>query len=164
MFNSFSPQYLCGFLPVFNTQVRYKLDKEPNALVLQILDQSPDITAFLNGNTFMSPTTGLKVMTSNYPEFKHSKNVIFLRGSDKSNDFKPDVTRFVGKMQRDNAYEMVVQTIQELVDFVKEASTATPVNVYGSYQAKPVKVRSHYRSAPSYRSNCVSGAPVIIIR
>jgi len=148
-------QYLCGYMPIFQTKVSYKLDKHTNALVFQVLDQSPDVTAFLANNTFLSPSTGFKVELSAKPEFKISKNTIFLRGSDKTNDFKPDVTRFVGKMQRDNAHELFIQTIQELVDTVKELSTATPVNVLGNAQVygDTVNVRSYKRSYPTRNKN-----------
>ena len=121
--------YLCGFIPSFNTKVKYRLEKADNALIFQVLEQSPDVTAFLNGNIFMAKN-GLRIGSSKYPEFKHSKNVIFLRGSISSEDFKLDATRFVGKMQRDNAYDLVTQAIQELVDAVKGFSKAYPVNSY----------------------------------
>lgn len=136
--------YMCGFVPVFNTQVRYRLEKAPNALVFQVLEQSPDVSAFLNGRNFLSKKTGLRIGTSKYPEFKHSKNFIFLRGSDKSNDFKLDVTRFVGTMQRDNAYDMVKTAIQELVDTVKAASTAYSIGGNYSFYAVPkTKIKNH---------------------
>jgi len=144
----FTTQYLCGYMPVFKTQVSYKLDKHTNALTFQILEQSPDVTAFLANNTFLS-TTGFKVELSAKPEFKHSKNTIFLRGSDKTNDYLVDVTRFVGKMQRDNAYDLFVKTIQELVDTVKELSTATPVNVFPN----AVNVKGYTRSYPKRNIN-----------
>jgi hypothetical protein len=150
--------FLCGFMPVFNTQVKYLLNKNKNALTLQVLDQSPDITAFLSQGDFHT-STGFIIGLSEYPEFKISKNYIFLRGTDKSNDFKPDVTRFVGRMQRDNAYDLFVKSVQELVNAVKQATVARPVNVlnagtpYGGqcFQApKIVRVRAHNRSYPGY--------------
>jgi len=151
-------QFLCGFMPVFNTQVRYKLDKNTNALTLQILDQSPDIYAFLAQGDFQT-STGFIISMNEYPEFKISKNYIFLRGSDKSNDFKPDVTRFVGKMQRDNAYDLFIKAVQELVDAVKSANTATPVRVLNYVQptvnpVHVVKVRAHSRNYPYGGGNC----------
>ncbi len=149
-------QFLCGFMPVFNTQVRYKLDKNKNALTLQVLDQSPDIYAFLAQGDFPT-STGFIISLNEYPEFKISKNYIFLRGRDKSNDFKPDVTRFVGKMQRDNAYDLFVQAVQELVNAVKSASTATPVNVLNYAQPAParvVRVKAHTRNYPYGGDNC----------
>ncbi len=146
-------QFLCGFIPVFNTQVKYLLNKNKNALTFQVLDQSPDITAFLSQGEYKT-STGFTISLAEYPEFKHSKNYIFLRGRDKSNDFKPDVTRFVGKMQRDNAYNLFVQAIQELVDAVKCATTARPVDVYNAapqYCApKVVRVKAHTRNYPGY--------------
>lgn len=133
MFNN--TLYLGGFVPVYKTGIRYKLDKSDGALIFQVLDQSPDVSAFLealNGGTFLT-STGFKIGASKYPEFKHSKNIIFLRGSDKSNDFKPDVTRFAGNMQRDNAYDLFKTTIQEFVDAVKQASATVKVDAYKSH-------------------------------
>lgn len=140
-----NPMLMCGFVPVFKTQVKYRLEKAPNALVFQVLDESPDVKAFLNGRNFLSKKTGLRIAASKYPEFKHSKNVVFLRGSDTSNDYKLDVTRFVGNMQRDNAYDMIVTAIQELVDFVKSASTPYDLGGGNSYVVVPKpKVRNSY--------------------
>ena len=121
-----TPAYLVNFCPTFNTVVRYKLDKDDYALTFQVLEQSPDVTAFLNGQNFQAKN-GMNVGISEYPEFKQSKNTIFLRGSNKGNDFKPDVTMFVGNMQRDNQHDMVVEAIQELVDTVKRAVMPVPV-------------------------------------
>lgn len=124
--------YLCGYVPVINTGLKYKLEKAENALVFQVLAQSADITAFLSRNHFMA-SNGVRVAISKYPEFKESKNVIFLRGNDEANNFKLDVTRFVGRMQRDNAYDMFTQALKELVDTVKKVSYAYPVKVANSF-------------------------------
>lgn len=146
-------QYVCGFMPVFATQVIYSLEKSDHALTFQVLDQSSDITAFLKNRNFLSRKTGLRIGLSKYPEFKHSENFIFLRGSDKSNDFKLDVTRFVGNMQRDKAYEMVKVAIQELVDTVKALST--PYQLSGGFS---------FYTAPAKRvSNCGNNGKVIFI-
>ena len=131
--------YLVNYCPSFDTVVKYKLNKDDYALTFQVLEQSPDITAFLSAQNFQA-RNGMNVGISEYPEFKQSKNTIFLRGSNKGNDFKPDVTMFVGNMQRDNQYDMVIEAIQELVDTVKKAFVPTPVrhavpayaNTYGS--------------------------------
>lgn len=136
--------YLVNYCPSFNTVVKYSLKKDDYALTFQVLEQSPDITAFLSQNNFQA-LNGMNIGISEYPEFKQSKNTIFLRGSNKGNDFKPDVTMFVGNMQRDNQYTMVVEAIQELVDTVKKAFVPTPVrhavpayaNTYGSPYGSP---------------------------
>jgi len=120
--------YLCGYVPVLKTALKYKLEKAENALVFQVLAQSADITAFLSRNHFQA-TNGLRIAIAKYPEFKESKNVIFLRGSDEDNNFKLDVTRFVGRMQRDNAYDMFNAATKELVDTVKKLSYAYPVKI-----------------------------------
>ncbi len=146
--------YLCGYIPSFNTMVKYKLTKADNALVFQVIEESADVKAFLNGNIFLSKS-GLKIASSKYPEFKHSKNVLFLRGSDSSADSKLDATRFVGRMQRDNAYDMVVSAIQELVDAVKGFSKAYPVSGYFPNQwARPTRTRV---------KNSLGNAKVIIV-
>jgi hypothetical protein len=145
--------FLCGYVPVLKTGLKYKLEKADSALVFQVLEQSADITAFLSRNHFMA-SNGYRVALSKYPEFKHSKNVIFLRGSDGDNDFKLDVTRFAGNMQRDNASDMFNQALKELVNTVKSASYAYPVKVI---------------KASSYRKNilgCNSGrkpAKIIVL-
>jgi hypothetical protein len=105
------------------------LTKDNYALTFQVLEQSPDITAFLSQTNFQAKN-GMTIGISEYPEFKQSKNTIFLRGSNKGNDFKPDVTMFVGNMQRDNQYDMFIEAIQDLVDTVKKAFVPTPVS-YG---------------------------------
>jgi len=102
-----------------------------------VLEQSPDVTAFLSSQNFQAKN-GMNIGISEYPEFKMSKNTIFLRGSNKGNDFKPDVTMFTGNMQRDNQYDMVVDAIQDLVNTVKKAVMPTPVHYgYGTNYGNP---------------------------
>lgn len=124
-------RYACfglGFMPTVAppaTHLKYRLETAENALVFQVLEQSPDITAFLNKYNFRA-SNGLMVSIDKYPEFKLSKNTIFLRGSDTKEAFKLDVTRFAGRVYRDGAAKMFNQALRELVDCVKGAKTAVP--------------------------------------
>lgn len=125
-----------GYIPFIvalpATNLKYRLEKAENALVFQVLEQSPDITAFLQKNNFMA-TNGLKVAIDKYPEFKLSKNTIFLRGSDAKESYKLDTTRFAGRGYRDGAAQMFNEALKELVSVVKGAKTAIPYSSNGSF-------------------------------
>lgn len=167
--------YLVNYCPSFDTVVKYKLNKDDHALTFQVLEQSYDITAFLSGQNFQAKN-GMNIGISEYPEFKQSKNTIFLRGSNKGNDFKPDVTMFVGNMQRDNQHTMVVEAIQELVDTVKKAFRATPVrhsvpsygNLYAPQYGTPgYCVPETFTTVRSYKrrvANRLTNVPMFVIR
>lgn len=128
----FGPFGSIGF-PVSGTNLKYRLEKAPNALVFQVLEQSSDITAFLKKYNFMA-SNGLRIGIDKYPEFKASKNAIFLQGSDTSENYKLDTTRFAGPGYRNNAAEMFNQALRELVDVVKGLRQS---NVYNSYGYRP---------------------------
>jgi len=135
-------RYVCfglGLQPVYvaqpATSLKYRLEKSQGALVFQVLEQSNDIKAFLNKYNFMA-SNGLRIGSDKYPEFKASKNAIFLRGTMISEDFKLDTTRFVSNSIRDNAADMFNQALRELVDVVKGVKTASP---YGSFGYTPFK-------------------------
>lgn len=151
--------YLCGYVPAFKTGLKYRLEKAENALVFQVLAQSDDISAFLSNGAFLSQKTGLRIATAKYPEFKDSKNVIFLRGSDSNNDYKIDVTRFPGNMQRDNKADLINTALKELVDAVKSVSYAYPVKVVRPRSAKNVFVYS----TPVKKSRKVSLPKIIVV-
>ena len=119
---------------VSGTNLKYRLEKAKNALVFQVLEQSPDITAFLNKYNFMA-SNGLRVGIDKYPEFKASKNAIFLQGTDKSENYKLDTTRFAGQGYRDGAAAMFNQALRELVDVVKGMKRAS---AYGNLSYVPV--------------------------
>lgn len=137
------------FIPQ-TTTLRYMLDPAEKALVFQVLEQSPDITAFLSKYTFMA-SNGLKVASDKYPEFKHSKNTIFLRGTDTSENFKLDTTRFVGNMQRNNAAEMVHTALAEFHKAVKNST-------YGrTYGANP------FYTTPKGAGNKASAAKIVVV-
>lgn len=114
-----------AFIP--KTSLKYRLEKAQNALVFQVLEQSTDITAFLSKQNFMA-SNGIRVAIDKYPELKHSKNVIFLQGSDASERFKLDTTRFPSNMERDNVAEMVHTALKELVATVKGITRYNPAN------------------------------------
>jgi len=125
-------RYACfglgGYMPFVvppATHLKYRLEKAEDALVFQVIDQSPDITTFLKRYNFMA-TNGLKVAIDKYPEFKLSKNTIFLRGSDAKEAFKLDTTRFAGRVYRDGAASLFNEALKELVDCVKGTKTAVP--------------------------------------
>jgi len=135
-------RYACfglGFQPFYVTQpvtsLKYRLEKSQGALVFQVLEQSNDIKAFLNKYNFMA-SNGIRVGSDKYPEFKQSKNAIFLRGSMTSEDFKLDTTRFVSNSIRDISAEAFNQALRELVDVVKGVKTASP---YGNFGYTPFK-------------------------
>jgi len=130
-------RYACfglGFQPMYVAQpatfLRYSLEKSTGALVFQVLEQSNDIKAFLNKYNFMA-SNGLRVGSDKYPEFKQSKNAIFLRGTMQSEDYKIDSTRFVSNSIRDNAADMFNQALRELVDVVKGVKSVSPFGNYG---------------------------------
>lgn len=129
-------RYACfglGYMPIVAppaTHLKYRLEKAENALVFQVLEQSPDVTAFLNKFNFRA-SNGLTVAIDKYPEFKLSKNTIFLRGSDAKEAYKLDTTRFAGRVYRDGAANMFNEALKELVETVKGAKTAVPY--YGGY-------------------------------
>lgn len=143
--------YLCGYVPSFKTGLKYKLEKAENALVFQVLAQSDDISAYLAKRHFMA-SNGLRIATSKYPEFKQSKNVIFLQGSDSSNDYKLDVTRFVGRMQRDNAAILLNDALKEFVNYVKKASYAYPVRVVRPSTKNVFNNGCFFATAPARKS------------
>lgn len=130
-------RYACfglGYQPFYvapqpATNLKYRLEKSQGALVFQVLEQSNDIKAFLNKYNFMA-SNGIRVGSDKYPEFKQSKNAIFLRGTMQSEDFKLDTTRFVSNSIRDISAEAFNQALRELVDVVKGVKVASP---FGSY-------------------------------
>ena len=112
------------------TKLSYTLSKLEHGLGFQIHEQSADITAFLAKNTYRA-SNGILVAADTFPEFQESGKggsvTVYLRGSDKRQDNKLDVTRFVGNMQRDAKKAMVDAALAEFVDFVKSLK---PVSVY----------------------------------
>lgn len=144
-------KYAClgfGFgVPTMGTNLKYRLEKAQGALVFQILEQSADITAFLSKYNFMA-SNGLRIGIDKYPEFKQSKNAIFLRGSMTSENYKLDTTRFVSNSIRDNAAEMFNQALRELVDTVKGIK---PFNPFGSFSYTP-----YVKSGNSFNKNKVT--------
>lgn len=116
-------RYLSNLFTPVKTTLAYTLKSVEGALIFQITEQSADITAFLAKNSYRA-SNGLKISASEFPEFKDSKNTIFLRGTDASKDFKLDVTRFVSNNVRDSKKEMVNAALREFVDFIKKQAPA----------------------------------------
>lgn len=105
------------------TELSYTLKKAENSLVFQVNGQSDDITAFLQKNHYRAKN-GLLISSDQYPEFKDSRNTIYLQGSNKGKSAKLDVTRFVGNMQRDAKAEMIHEALAEFVDYIKSLKSA----------------------------------------
>lgn len=112
--------------------VQYKLSKEPQALVFSVLDQSPIVSAFLSGNAYQAQN-GLTIRSSHYPEFKDSRNTIYLMGDSAPEDnFSSDMTTFSSNYVRDNKYDLVVNAIQEMVDFLN-GKPIKPTHTHGQF-------------------------------
>lgn len=111
------------------TVLEYSLKAVENAAVLQITEQSSDITAFLKSNRYLA-SNGIIIAADQYPEFKDSNNHLYLRGKDTDRNLKLDVTRFVGAMQRDSKISMVKAALKEFVEFVAAKTKASYNPVY----------------------------------
>lgn len=114
--------------------LKYSLEPMENGVIFTVLEQAPEVYAFLQNHNFMA-SNGIRVAMAKYPEFKHSKNIIFLRGSDAGNNNKPDLTRFVGKMQRNNAIDMFDAALKEFVDVVKKWRSSAYIPFNYAFQA-----------------------------
>lgn len=96
-------------------------------LKFQILYQSPKVNKFFDflksiGKDTYLTKSGYKVARSVFPEFKISRNTIFLRGALKSLDNKVDVTRFVNNgTYRKGSMSMFNDALKEFVNEVKRA-------------------------------------------
>ena len=98
--------------------VQYKLDKEPQALSFSVIQQAPVVSSFLSEHRFQA-LNGLIIASSEYPEFKDSKNTIYLQGEGNAiENFSTDVTSFNSNYVRDGKYDLIVDAIQEMVDFL----------------------------------------------
>lgn len=104
--------------------IEYSLKKIEDALVFQVTEQSQFVTDFLKTKRFQA-SNGMIIASDQYPELKDSTNHIYLRGSDSVRDLKIDVTRFVGKQQRDNKAEIVKAALKEFAEYLAKAAKAT---------------------------------------
>jgi hypothetical protein len=113
--------YFPGFLAArpSNTLLGYKIVPAEASMIFQVTVQDQKITNFMS-NGYFQASNGLRVATDDFPEFKETKNIIFLRGTGrtKTND-NVDVTRFISNTARDSKIEMVDEALKELVDYVK---------------------------------------------
>ena len=104
------------------TKLAYTLKKAENSLIFQVNEQSADITNFLANSSYRAKN-GMLIAGSHFPEFKDSEYTLYLRGDDKSHDYKLDVTRFVGNMQRDKRATQIEEALKEFVGFIKSSSS-----------------------------------------
>lgn len=102
------------------SHLSYSLIPVENGAIFQIHEQSNEVTAFLKKGYFQA-SNGLRVAIAEFPEFKDSKNVVYLRGTDKSSDLKVDRTRFISNPVRDSKIAMVNEALAELVNTVKKS-------------------------------------------
>lgn len=107
--------------------LEYSLKKLEDTLVFQVKEQSKTITDFLKNNRYQA-SNGMIIASDRYPEIKDSTNHIYLRGNDSSRDLKLDVTRFVGKQQRDNKAAIIEAALKEFVEFL---SKRIKTSIYG---------------------------------
>lgn len=128
-------RYIANACRMGKTRLEYTLKKAEHALVFKVDYQSDDITQFLAQKSYRAKN-GLTISSSQFPEFKDSKNVIFLQGSDSKRNSKLDVTRFVGNMQRDSKYDMINEALAEFVDFVKSVKASQAAFYFPSYAPK----------------------------
>lgn len=130
------PSFTPFFMPIFavatpKVVLEYSIKKVDDAIVFQVKEQSQAITDFLKNNRFQA-SNGMIIAADRYPEIKDSTNHIYLRGTDDSRNLKLDVTRFVGKMQRDSKAAIIDAALKEFVDFLSKRVKASysPVYVY----------------------------------
>lgn len=100
-------------------QLGYILNPVAEGFSFQVTKQSPEVDAFLANNVFMSKKTGMKILASKKPEIKITKNQIFLRGSDMSEDNNIDVTKTGSDHYTKGFISQVDDTISEFVDHLK---------------------------------------------
>lgn len=107
------------------------------ALSFQILKQHPHVTEYLQKYNFVSKH-GLVIKLGEeglgFPEFKDSKNTLYLRPSNGAYAMKVDTTRFIRNSVRDNKKRLLLAALKEFVEEVKRYSKAKypAVNV-GAY-------------------------------
>lgn len=109
--------------------LEYSLKQVDDAIVFQVTEQSQAITDFLKNNRFQA-SNGMIIAADQYPEIKDSTNHIYLRGSDASRNLKLDVTRFVGKQQRDNKTAIIKAALKEFVEYLSKKVKASYSTVY----------------------------------
>jgi len=118
----------------------YKLDTQNSKEMYFRIDyQSPSIDLYfdylarLGRNSFLTKV-GYKIARGSFPEFKISKNTIFLRGSVKSMDRKNDRTRFYNNTTyRAGAEKMLKLALDEFVAEVKKTERAGLLSGYRTY-------------------------------
>jgi len=115
--------------PVSPVTIDYTLKKVEKGLLFQVNYQSPAVSEFLRNNRFQA-SNGLIIAASEFPEFKESKNTVYLWGSDKTRNGKLDATSFTHNFKRDNAYNMLKQAMLEFVEYVQSLQPRFTPSVY----------------------------------
>ena len=106
------------------TILRYSLLPVEKGLIFQIHEQAPEVKAFLKDGYFQA-SNGMRIDIGEFPEFKDSKNAIFLRGWNTAQDNKVDKTSFGSNYIRDGKYTLVTEALAELAEAVKGSIAAT---------------------------------------
>lgn len=101
------------------TRLSYILNPVEGGFTFQVVEQSPDISAFLAKQNFLSSTTGFKVSADTKPEVKITKNTIYLQGSSMADDGNIDLTKTGSNHYTKGYIEAIDTTLREFVDHVK---------------------------------------------
>lgn len=104
--------------PASPVSIDFTLKKVEKGLLFQVNYQSPAVSDFLRNNRFQA-SNGLIIASSEFPEFKESKNTVYLWGSDSTRNGKLDATSFTHNFKRDSKYDMLRQALVEFVEFVQ---------------------------------------------
>ncbi len=108
-------------------------------LKFQIQYQSKKVNKFMDflkamGKKYYLTESGYKVAISKFPEFKISKNTIYLRGTLKSQDNKVDVTRFPdNSTYRKGGVKMFKSALNEFIAEVEKADKRGLLSDYDTY-------------------------------
>jgi len=109
-----------------------------NKALLTITHQSPKIKDFFDflgrmGKDHYLTKSGIRVAMSAFPEWKDSKNTLYLQGSWKHRNHITDTTRFVNNSTyRKNKVKLLEDALKEFVGEVRKVDNAGLLNV-GNY-------------------------------
>ena len=113
--NAIFPTFFGG--GVKRSSLEYTIIPTECAATFQVLKQSQEIYDFLSKGHFLA-SNGTRIDSSDFPEWKESENIVYLRGSNKNQDLKVDVTRFISNTNRDKKIAMIDEALAELVTVV----------------------------------------------
>lgn len=106
----------------------YTLQPMKDAAIFVLHSQSPKVTNFLKKGVYLA-TNGMRItLGAAYPEWKDSKNIIYLDGTNGVCLGRPDITRFPpnNKKIRDNKMMMFNTALRELINVVRELDPEPP--------------------------------------